>query len=352
MRKLLIKLLISFTVLSLISYAGINLLLEPVSQEAMRFAIENLHISNYTLSEPSFSNVRISSYNAITCEDLFLTATQNPQDVSKRTLVFSVKTRELTVEMAKLFDGLFVIHLKGLNISAEYLPKQESENTNDVPEAVREVSLAVPIRLNFMSVRTAAAQIRIFGSRLKEFSAEGKTPMPIELSGVGIITIKGAAHAVKFWVEHRSEDYRLVADRVDLKPVAEMILPKTDVPTPADIEMIAENPVKAPRLLKICSTASDTAANAHEQNPRVSEDAYRHVLWSFLLTREYGPDFAKEVTDAHELTDDPEEKNDPDAEAHHNRDLNNNEVGRKYAALGYSEAAILSHVMTDPTVLR
>jgi hypothetical protein len=75
-------------------------------------------------------------------------------------------------------------------------------------------------------------------------------------------------------------------------------------------------------------------------------------LWSFLLTREYGPDFAREVTDAHELTDDPEEKKDPDAEAHHNRDLNNNEVGRRYADLGYSEAAILSHVMTDPTVLR
>jgi hypothetical protein len=186
---------------------------------------------------------------------------------------------------------------------------------------------------------------------MKQFLAEGTTPISIEFSGEGIITIKGSPHAVRVWVEHRGENYRLVADRENLKPVSAKVLPKTEVPTSADIEIIAENPVKAPKLLKISSKATDTAASAHEQNPKVPETAYRHVLWSFLLTREYGPDFAKKVTDAHEFRNDPEKRNNPDAETQRFQDFTNNEVGRKYAALGYNESDILNHVMTDPNVI-
>ncbi len=360
MRKRLIKLLIVFAAIFLIAYVGINLLLEPASREAMNFAIENLQISNFSLSEPSFSAVNISSYNSITWEKFFLTATVKTQEFSKRTLVFSVKARELTVEMAKPFKGLFVTHLKGLDIS-QYLPNENggrdagdhnSDSAQDDSEAVREGSLAVPIRLNVMSLSDSAARIRIFASEIKKFLAQGKTLIPIQFSGEEIFTIKGSAYAVKFWVEQRGEEYRLVADKEDLKPVAAKVLPRTEVPTPADIGVIAENPVKAPMLLRLSSKSTDTAAAAHKQNPIVPEDAYRHVLWSFLLTREYGPDFAKEVTDAHEMTNDPEEKNDPHAEADHRQDYNNNEIGRIYAARGYRESDILSHVMTDPKVIR
>jgi len=92
--------------------------------------------------------------------------------------------------------------------------------------------------------------------------------------------------------------------------------------------------------------AERTALNAFIDNVNVPEDAYRHVLWSYLLTNEYGVDFAKEITDAHEigLTD--------NTEADHEMDYNNNEVGRKYAGESLTESVLLTMVMTDPAVIR
>ncbi len=76
------------------------------------------------------------------------------------------------------------------------------------------------------------------------------------------------------------------------------------------------------------------------------EDAYRHVLWSFLLTRTYGPEFARRVTDAHEIGDTG------NTEADHRMDYNNNDIGRRYAAEGVQEAELLGRVRTDGRVVR
>ena len=116
--------------------------------------------------------------------------------------------------------------------------------------------------------------------------------------------------------------------------------------TEAEVELFSANPDKVARLKEIADYAKEKASHAYREDRRVPEDAYRHVLWSYLLTKEYGASFAKKVTDAHEIGDDE------NTAAEHKMDFSNNATGREYAEKGYRESDILGRLMTDPDVIR
>lgn len=116
--------------------------------------------------------------------------------------------------------------------------------------------------------------------------------------------------------------------------------------TDAEVELYSKYPDRMMRLKEIANYASEMARIEHAKDILVSEDAYRHVLWSWLLTKEYGEQFAKKVTDAHEAIG---SKN---TEAQHIMDYKNNEIGIKYALEGIEEQDILPKMMDDPDVIK
>jgi hypothetical protein len=352
MIKSLIKFLIFLAVLCGIGYLAINPLLNWFSYKAMNYTIGRLQSPNLTLSNPSFKKARLSFPEAVTWEDFSIAATVVPRDDSGRVLKAVVNAETLTFEAKEFFNGLFVIIAKGLHTSQEYISKGASIAHEDAPVSLQEGEATVPLQLHITNLADIKMQIRNFAGEIKKFTEEARTTIPIEFSAKEIIKLKGNSFTVNLQIEKKGEAYCIVANKDDLSFIGGNIFPPKQTLTPADIEIIANNPLRAPQLLRIQSKASTEAANAYEQNPKVPEQAYRHVLWSYLLAKEYGADFAEEVTDAHEITEDVEEMNAPNAESNRRQDLNNNEVGRKYAALGYSESKILSFVMTDPQVIR
>jgi hypothetical protein len=352
MLKICIKFLALFAVLCGIAYLGINALLDPVSDEVTHILIEKLSTPNLLFSEPSFRNARISSYNAITLDGFGLTAALASNDASKKATKARVSIEELTVEAETITQGLFIISLKGFSIAARHLSDDGSDEGKEASEVFHGGCLTLPLKLNVMNYTEAASQLRLLVSEMKKLFGEGETTVPVKLTAEEILSIGDKAFTASLWIEKRGNRYRLIANKDDLGFISQTILSKTQTATPADMEIVANNPLKAQQLFRIRSNASNTAQSAHERDPKIPEDAYRHVLWSYLLTKEYGADFAKAVTDAHEFTVDPEEKNNPNAEGYHRQDFNNNEIGRKYAALGYKEYDIPTLVMTDPKVIR
>lgn len=352
MLKSLIRFLIFLAVVCGLGYLAFNPLLNLLSYKAMNYAIGRPESPNLTLSNPSFRKARFNFPKAVTWEDFGITEMVKPRDDSKRILKAELKAETLTLEAKEFFNGLFVIRAKGLRASQEYLIKGASPAYEETPEALQEGNAVIPLKLNITSLTGIKMQIRNFAAEIRRFSEEAKTAIPIQFSAKELLKIRGNSYAVGLQIEKKGETYCLVADRNDLEVIGGKILAKNQVLTPADIEIIANNPIRAPQLLRIKSKASNEAADAFAQNPKVPEHAYRHVLWSYLLAKEYGADFAKQVTDAHEASTDSEVRKDTSAEVHHKQDLANNEVGRKYATLGYRESDILGHVMTDPLIVR
>jgi hypothetical protein len=352
MVKLLVKFLVLFVVLCGIGYLAVNALLDPISDKAINFVFENLHSPNLILSEPAFSNARMVSYDAITLDNFSFKAATEYGSASKKTLIARVKIDELTVRLEDFFDDDFTVDIRGLNVTAEGPQAEDSDGRKGFLETVQEGSLTAPIRLNIFGLSEAASQLRAFAVEIKRFSEDGRSNIPIRFTGEEIVTIGDNSFTISLVMQQKGKASCLVANTEDLRFISENVLPKTQTSTSADIEIIANNPIKAPQLFKIRTQATNTASDAFARDPKVPEKAYRHVLWSYLLTREFGSEFAKEVTDAHETGTDPEEIGYANAGADHRQDYINNEAGRIYAARGVNESDILRLVMTDPKVIR
>jgi hypothetical protein len=74
-------------------------------------------------------------------------------------------------------------------------------------------------------------------------------------------------------------------------------------------------------------------------------DAYKHIYLSYHLTMAFGPDFARELTDAHETIPN-------NTAAERKMDFINNEIGRNYALSGISPDYLLQRLLSDPQVIR
>ncbi|MBF0494453.1 MAG: hypothetical protein HQL28_04915 [Candidatus Omnitrophica bacterium] len=115
--------------------------------------------------------------------------------------------------------------------------------------------------------------------------------------------------------------------------------------TDAEVALYAKYPDRWTRITDITTYAKVTAKEIASENKDVSEDAYRHILWAYLLTKEYGKDFAKEVVDAHEIGDNSE------SEKYHQQAYANNAVGTEYALKGYKEDELADRMEKDNRVM-
>jgi hypothetical protein len=66
------------------------------------------------------------------------------------------------------------------------------------------------------------------------------------------------------------------------------------------VAIIADYPLQTPLILRITLNAESISREAYECDHSVPQATYRHVLWSYLLTREFGAELAEIITNAHE----------------------------------------------------
>lgn len=189
--------------------------------------------------------------------------------------------------------------------------------------------------------RDLPAAVKDVLGKIEILFTENKIDRPFRFQGDVVITIAGKTARARLFSEAAGGFTTLKFDAADIRAAAEVFA----IPlAPAEVDILATYPLRTLDLMKIAHTARETARNTAVTQATVPQDAYRHVLWSYLLTRRFGPDFAREVTDAHETAP----GNSP---AEHDMDYNNNAVGRRYAAEGVAPEALLDILMKDPAVI-
>lgn len=143
--------------------------------------------------------------------------------------------------------------------------------------------------------------------------------------------------------EHRDRVTYLATRPRDLQVASQQLKQRL---TEAELELLARYPLRLPVLFAIKEYSSRIARIAVQRNHGLSEPAYRHLLWSYLLTREYGAEFAERVTTAHEIG---ETGNTPQKSA---MDLQNNALGRQLYLDGVKLRELLEIAKKDPRVQR
>ena len=162
-----------------------------------------------------------------------------------------------------------------------------------------------------------------------------------EFSGDVLVRIRDVTYPALLYTERSGEQYRLRFRRADLEAMVDAA--EVDL-SPEQIEIVSLYPIRVPFLFEITRQARGLS-NEHYPDDFWHRDALRHLAWSFLLTREFGPEFALEVTDAQETRG----TNTPNERA---MDFHNNALGRRFAADGTQLQQLPMMVESHPEVIR
>lgn len=186
-------------------------------------------------------------------------------------------------------------------------------------------------------------QVQEYARELIHFVSDGTTPLILNYQGTSLLELKGEPVSVKVFTRRLAGKTFLEMHPNDLRRIAEVLGEELTEP---EIQVYSAYPMRSPKLFYFRNHARQVSKTARMQDSRISRDAYRHLLWSYLLTKEYGPQFAEVVTSAHE------EGETDNTEADHIMDYHNNDLGRLYALEGRSEQDLRALVLSDPRVIR
>jgi parvulin-like peptidyl-prolyl isomerase len=323
------------------------------SNRAIDYIVTNIKSPDIEYSRPAFRTVNLSSLNAVTWEGVSFDLRIARNETAKTEEELSIKIGEMTISLESLFESIVLLNAKGVSALTKARSAGAMSGISGAGDYMERGNLNIRIKLRDFSKASVIQQVRDLIKEIHAFSTHGVTRIPLSFSATKMFEIKGNLHKARLFVEQKGDEYLLVMDKDDLKLIAATI--SGEKVSSMDIDVISRNPIKAPQLLKIRDKAVVTARQARQQDQNVPEDAYRHVLWSYLLVKAYGETFAKEVTDAHEVNADREKMSKEELlklNIESYQDLHNNAAGRRYAKMGYPESGILRYVLNDDAVIR
>lgn len=246
--------------------------------------------------------------------------------------------------------GGVVWHLEGSNVkilvkgSEAFLPGVDLPNPEHLWEEVW-------LELEHFSLNTGKPSwskdslnpVSMIGGLWKEIDSKGTLGAGQQATGKVWVKFPNKVLFFSIQTEEKAGVTYLKTAPNDLRKASQQLNQRL---TEAELELLSRYPLRLPTLFAVKQYASRIAKIATQRNPGLSEPAYRHLLWSYMLTREYGPEFAEKVTDAHEVG---ETGNTPQKTA---MDLHNNALGRELFRSGVKMRELLDIAKKDPRVRR
>ncbi len=342
------KIAVFFIVVALIGLGAVmvlNFFIQKASKEVMRYAIVHAKDFNLDIAEADFSSVKVSSFNSVTWKNFKMNFNLFKNGVPDPNKKYALNVNELTATL-DLFAKNLTVSGKKLLIRSGTAASSDTDAALADPHSgkIESDDFRIPLRIADFNPENLVKKVRdICHELLYELSEKGFITVPVEFAGKTTFFIEDYMAVLRLQIVEEAEKYFLKMDKTDLRTVSESLTQKLN---DVEIDFLSVHPIQSPELLRIKERAEKTSKEAHEADQTVPEDAYRHTLWSYLLTHEFGEVFAKEVTDAHErgATE--------GTEADHQMDYNNNTIGRQYAKAGYPENTIFRRVLADPNVIR
>jgi hypothetical protein len=329
--RLLILLLLVGSVWALV-WSLTSALVPWLAREALPTLQARLEPIGIELGDIAFSGLRISPWlNGLVLSDLQARLDLKPRDRIQLRSRLEIATLE--VRLTRPFGLRGAVQATGLEVRldpSDRPPQLPFDRLSNARLTIGDLPLGDP--------RQAANAIR---DKLQALFSENQAIGEVEFSGEVILDIEGVAQAANLYTERVGETFRLRFREDDIRAIAQAR--GMDL-VPEQIEIISLYPLRAPVILALTEQAR-ALATQHAPDDVWLQDAMRHVIWSFLLTRTFGPVFATTVTDAQELRP----GNTPNERA---MDFHNNAIGRRFVSENFPLAALPRRVRSDPDVIR
>ncbi len=346
MRKMFLVFIVGLIVFcTIVVWVAVNAdkLIDTYSNKVVDSLIAAKKVQGIAINRLAFNRVHLSSLNTITWQDVsadIILQAFNIEVISGRHV--EIHADALTLNLESFIGPEFSISVAGLEAKVANQGSFEKKNMQQF-DSLTGGKASIQFKLDLLNQKTVVSQLKELLGDFKGIIDSGRSKYPITLSAVSSFSIRGENVKSLLRVEREGSEYVIVLNKESMEIISWLFEEKLTNP---EIELLSRNPFRAPKLLRIKNEAQDVSLKAHVLNEVVPEDAYRHILWSYLLTKQYGLEFAQQVTNAHEqgVTD--------NTEAEHQMDYTNNRIGRQYALKKIKKKDILGQLFQDQAVIR
>ncbi len=318
--------------LAVIAYFVANGVLDRVSRQAMAQLATEAQKRGVEISHPAFDGVKLSGFLSATWSDLSASVKMLADDAPGRGRVWEAQVERLAVDWDIGNEASLVAEAITL-IGSE----ADSDNNESSDRRIEVARLQCQFPLELLDAKSSIQELL---PKVVQLLADGNIDLPLEVDGKIMFSLQNQPAQLRLFAKQDGAT-AIILDRNDVASLSARFEEKL---TDAEVDIIAKHPLRAPRLLEIKDDAESTSARASQADEEVPQDAYRHILWSYLLTQAYGAEFAEQVGDAHEQGDTG------NTQAEREMDLHNNAIGRKYSDEGVSRRAVLNRLLADPNV--
>ena len=272
MKKFMVGLVIFLVGVGVGVYFAAGMLVEKAAGRALEYFVSSAPNYGFELSDAGFQSAGLASPNSVALKNFAGRIKVLKKNVSTSGQELLLVSDELILKIDNLGERFFFLEAKGFQITTE-------------KDRLAADEFRVRFRLAFQDKGEALSDIKNLMKGLGDFIMEGRGALDIYFSGQSLFPLKGKERSARLSVEKKGGWSVLLMDKDDLRIISEDMEEKL---ADAEIDVVSQYPLKAPRLLRIRDNAQITARDAHHADELVPEDAYRHVLWSFLLTNAYG----------------------------------------------------------------
>lgn len=333
--RFLVKTSIFLLILFLIAFFSANYVLRKLAAKALVEIKPRLEQKGIMIKNFNYNTIILNSYNSCAVNDIDLEFYLNKKMYGANSFKATFNAKSITVRFADFNDPSFFFTFQDFSLFVEPEKKSIKRPFGKLENGY--LKSRIPIKLT--DPEESAKEIL---TEIKTLFRENKSPMDLEIKVDALLGIDDKEVKVGLYTERIDAETCLKFDEDDIFNASKVFDFKL---SKKEAEIIANHPSKVPALIKITRDARRLSAFEKDKDSSFPEDAYKHLYWSYQLTREFGPDLAKEITDAHETI--------PNNTLNERKmDFHNNEVGRKYAGEKLSSHELKNRVLYSDEIIR
>jgi hypothetical protein len=328
--------IVSIALALIIIYFTGDYIARKILHYGLEYAEPELARHGITIKQFDYSKALLYSFKSFSIKDVNVKFDLEKEIYGKKSFHAEFNSESIIVRLTHFNDPTIRLTLNDFNL---YI--QSNDENSDIPFGKFENASwkgETPVKLYDLK---ESGEIII--DRLNTLFRENSIPDPMDFEGEALLNIDNRDIRIRMHTERREDRTYLKFNKQDIIDASRDF---EDIRiSDEEADLISRYPARALHILKITRDAERISEKEKEEDEEFPEDAFKHIYWSYHLTRTFGEEFAKELTDAHETI--------PNNTLQQRKmDFHNNEFGRKLASDYLSQEELKNIVLNSPEVIR
>lgn len=311
-----------------------------IAGKLVKYGIEliqpELETQGITITEFDYGKINMFSFTSFRIRDVRILLNLEREIYGKKSFSADFTAESVIIRLSSLRSPAIRITLQDFDLYIQPIEDNPEKSFGKFEKAYW--SSNTPIELH--SIKESGEFIV---NKLNTLFRENSIPDPVEFRADALLNLDGHDIRIRTYTERVNGRTFLRFNPDDILSAAEN-WEDVDI-SEKEAQILSQYPARTLHIIKITRDAWRISDREKSHRDDFPDDAFKHIYWSYHLTRTFGTEFAKQITDAHETlpNNTPEQRK---------MDFHNNEIGRNLAAQDLTVEQIRRRVLEDPNIIR